>query len=273
MKRTLIQKIMLTAQKLDPRKSWGRTCLRTPISKQILLLLFIAGTILLGTVLQSQSNVYAANLQSGESCAWHVVMPGDTLGNIARSYRSSIWTLARANRIANINLIYTGHSLCIPYAAGGAAFAAGNGLQANGAVRWYNYRALGWASHPQVATMMRRAAAQYGLPPRLLMAIAWQESGWNQHVIAHDGGIGIMQLMPGTAQGLNVQTRMLHNPYQAQDNIQLGAIYLHSLMLGFHGNLTRVISAYNEGGWNVAHRGIFNWRYVNNVQSLMNRFN
>ncbi|MBA2677216.1 MAG: transglycosylase SLT domain-containing protein, partial [Ktedonobacteraceae bacterium] len=61
-------------------------------------------------------------------------------------------------------------------------------------------------------------------------------------------------------------------PYKLSDNIELGAIYLRSLMNGFHGNLNEVISAYNEGGWSVVHRGIFNWKYVNNVRALMQRF-
>jgi hypothetical protein len=81
-----------------------------------------------------------------------------------------------------------------------------------------------------------------------------------------------MQLMPRTASGLNAQAHAHYNPYKLADNIALGAIYLHSLWRGLHGNLTKVISAYNEGGWNVVHRGIFNWRYVNNVKALMRRF-
>jgi soluble lytic murein transglycosylase-like protein len=45
------------------------------------------------------------------------------------------------------------------------------------------------------------------------MAIAWQESGWYQHVIAWDGGIGVMQLMPYTAMGINAGTGIRRNPY------------------------------------------------------------
>ncbi|GER86119.1 hypothetical protein KDW_02810 [Dictyobacter vulcani] len=120
--------------------------------------------------------------------------------------------------------------------------------------------------------MLCNAAARYGLPQSLMLAIAWQESGWNQHVIAQDGGIGMMQIMPYTAQGLNRQVNGHYDPYKLQDNIELGAIYLRSLWHGFHGNKTQIISAYNEGGWNVQHRGIFNWRYVNSVHALMRRY-
>ena len=54
--------------------------------------------------------------------------------------------------------------------------------------------------------------------------------------------------------------------------VNLGDTYLYWLYHNFHGNLVKVISAYNEGGWAVIHRGIFNWRYVNNVLYLMRVF-
>ena len=78
--------------------------------------------------------------------------------------------------------------------------------------------------------------------------------------------------MPATAQGLNKQVGGHYDPYKLRDNIELGAIYLHSLWQGFQGNQTKVISAYNQGGWSVIHRGIFNWSYVHNVQALMKRY-
>jgi soluble lytic murein transglycosylase-like protein len=120
-----------------------------------------------------------------------------------------------------------------------------------------------------VTALLRQAAARYNLPESLLLAIAWQESGWEQHVISRDGGIGVMQIMPYTAMSLNAATGIQRDPYKLNDNIYLGAHYLHTLWINFHGDQTKVISAYNEGGWAVVHRGIFNWRYVNNVRYLM----
>ena len=104
------------------------------------------------------------------------------------------------------------------------------------------------------------------------MAIAWQESGWYQHVIARDGGIGVMQIMPYTAQDINRSSGIRRDPYRLGDNIYMGANYLYWLWHNFRGNVVRVISAYNEGGWAVIHWGIFNWRYVNNVLALMRQF-
>lgn len=210
-----------------------------------------------------------AGSAGASACASYRVEPGDTLSGIAQRYHTTIWTLAHANSIDNINLIFVNQQLCIPERAGRHATSAG--IAANGAVRWYAYDALDWSNRTQVRRLLYRAAAIHHLPAHLVLAIAWQESGWTQHVIAWDGGIGVMQVMPYTAMGINASTGRHLDPYDLWDNLTLGATYLQWLWQAFHGDLTKVISGYNEGGWAVRHRGIFNWSYVNSVQTLMKR--
>jgi Transglycosylase SLT domain/LysM domain len=238
------------------------------------VLVLFAAFLLFGSVMiaNNQPAAHAANPGPGNGCNWYRVQRGDTLGAIAWRYRSNFWTLAQVNGIRNVNLIFVGQNLCIPYRLGSGPSNGGStpaGVLSNGVVRWYAYNALEWSTRPQVTAMLRRAAAIYHLPANLLLAIAWQESGWTQHVIARDGGIGVMQLMPYTAQSLNASTGVRRDPYHLWDNINLGATYLSYLWHNFNGNLVKVISAYNEGGWAVIHRGIFNWRYVNSVLYLM----
>ncbi len=247
----------------------------TGIARNIMLLLFSA-LLLFGSLFFAgqQSTAQAANPGSGNACSWYRIQRGDTLSGIAWHNHTSISTLARANYIRNVNLIFVGQNLCIPYRRGysGNYASSGSGVESNGVVRWYDYADLNWSTRPEVESLLRRAAASYGLPANLLLAIAWQESGWYQHVIARDGGIGVMQVMPYTAMAINVGTRIRRDPYHLVDNIYLGATYLSWLWHSFHGNLDRVISGYNEGGWAVIHRGIFNWRYVDNVLYLMRVF-
>ncbi len=285
MKNARIQEFTITAPteaRTDHRKRFLHF-LRVLSLKQIVLLV-VTVVLLFGStaVSQSISEAQAANPGPGRACTWYRIRPGDTLSGIARYYRTTIGTLAYVNYIRNVNLIFAGQSLCIPYItrAGGAlgnrqstSGSPNSGLFPNGTVRWYDYSALEQTSQNQVGVLLHQVAAHYGLPANLLEAIAWQESGWNQHVIARDGGIGTMQIMPYTAMGLDTMTGVRYDPYKTLDNIELGAIYLHTLWIGFHGDLTRIVSAYNEGGWNVLHRGIFNWGYVNNVLYLMHRFN
>lgn len=285
MENTRIQGFTTTAPKNVSDCSSNKTyrLLQSPFFKQGVLLV-VTVVLLLGSTVVSQSTpkAQAANPGPGNSCSWYRVHSGDTLSRIAYAYRTTIGTLASANYIRNVNLIFAGQNLCVPYGSNagsrtsgstGVSGAVSSGLLFNGYVRWYDYQALDWSTRGQVTDLLHRAAARYGLPANLLEAIAWQESGWNQHVISRDGGIGVMQIMPYTAMGLNTMTRVRHDPYKLADNIELGTIYLRTLWNGFHGNITQVISAYNEGGWNVIHRGIFNWRYVNSVRSLMSRFN
>ncbi|HZS78218.1 MAG TPA: transglycosylase SLT domain-containing protein [Ktedonobacteraceae bacterium] len=245
-------------------------------SRQFVLLVFTA-TLLFSSFLISnnQHTAQAANPGPGNGCNWYTVHRGDTLSAISWRYHTSYWTLAQVNGIRNVNLIFVGQRLCIPYHIQGGNAGGGrssSGLLANGVVRWYAYDALQWSTRSQVAALLRQAARINGLPVNLVLAIAWQESGWYQHVIAWDGGIGVMQLMPYTAMSINSSTGIRRDPYHLWDNIMLGTTYLRWLWINFHGYLPKVVSAYNEGGWNVIHRGIFNWRYVNNVLSLMSRF-
>ena len=252
--------------------------MRSNVKRHVVLLVFTVLLLCSSLIISDRQPVaQAANPGTGNGCSWYRVHAGDTLTGIASRYRSTIWTLARVNSIRNVNLIFVGQQLCMPYRLSSGKGGSGNtggtgGLMSNGAVLWYDYHALDWSSRGQVASMLRQVAARYGLPANLLLAIAWQESGWNQHVIAWDGGIGVMQLMPYTAMGINAGTGIRRNPYHLWDNINLGATYLYWLWHNFHGNLARVISAYNEGGWAVIHRGIFNWHYVNNVLYLMRVF-
>jgi soluble lytic murein transglycosylase-like protein len=242
---------------------------RSITSKQVVLLIFTV-VLLYASFIVPQQNQDARASNTNYACGWHLVSAGQTLGQIAHYYHANIWSIARTNHVRNINLIFIGQRLCIPHLA--KQQNAISGLQVNGQVRWYAYNALESANRGQVEQVIREVAARYNLPTRMMLAIAWQESGWTQHVIARDGGIGTMQIMPYTAQLLNKQVRGHYDPYKLHDNIELAAIYLRLLWRSFNGDQTKIISAYNEGGWNVLHRGIFNWHYVNNVSALMSRF-
>lgn len=80
-----------------------------------------------------------------------------------------------------------------------------------------------------------------GVEPALAVAIAKNESGFNQNAISSAGAIGIGQLMPDTAASLGV------NPYDWKQNI-LGMIkYIKELLETFDGDIAKVIAAYNAG--------------------------
>ena len=188
------------------------------------------------------------------ACGTYVVQRGDTLNQIATRYHTTANQLAQWNQIRNVNMIYVGQRLCVS-----TGQPVGDPLE--------------WSNPGQVRQLLLRAADRHGLPHNLVLAIAWQESNWTQHVIAWDGGVGTMQLMPYTTAWLNNALHTSYNPYRLADNIELGTAYLRMLWNEFGGYLPRVISAYNEGSGNVRTRGIFNWFYVDRVLSHMRWIN
>jgi len=86
-----------------------------------------------------------------------------------------------------------------------------------------------------------QAADKYGLPRKLVRAVMAAESGYSQQAISRKGAIGLMQLMPETAQTLGVDPR---DPAQ---NVDGGARYLRDLLAKYDGYLWHTLAAYNAG--------------------------
>ena len=68
------------------------------------------------------------------------------------------------------------------------------------------------------AACIVREADRQGVPRALALAVAWQESGWQQGVVSHAGAVGVMQLMPGTAEWIG--ETMLGRPVPHQRGAQ-----------------------------------------------------
>ncbi len=90
--------------------------------------------------------------------------------------------------------------------------------------------------------LIKQHAAAHGVDPHLVKAVMMAESNGNPLAISHKGAQGLMQIMPDTAQFLD-----LRNPFDPEENIQAGARYLKILNELFKGNLELVLAAYNAG--------------------------
>jgi hypothetical protein len=93
----------------------------------------------------------------------------------------------------------------------------------------------------QYASQITAAAAAAGIDPRLLAAVAWQESGFQANARSGAGALGLMQLMPGTAAGLGV------NPLDPEQALLGGARYLAAQLAHFGGRIDLAVAAYNAG--------------------------
>jgi soluble lytic murein transglycosylase len=98
--------------------------------------------------------------------------------------------------------------------------------------------------------LVTHAERELLLPRGLLWAVMRQESGFRAAVRSPVGAVGLLQLMPATAErvaaelGEKLETQTLT---QAHASVRLGSHYLRKLLDSFQGNLPLALAAYNAG--------------------------
>jgi len=126
----------------------------------------------------------------------------------------------------------------------------------------------------QIDPMIRKAAQKHKVRAALVKSIVAAESAFNANAKSAKGALGLMQLMPQTAQEYGA------NPMDPAQNIEAGTHYLKVLLTryGRYRNcMARVIAAYNAGPANVdKYRGVPPFRetrgYVQRVMAYMRQF-
>ena len=110
------------------------------------------------------------------------------------------------------------------------------------------------AQHPNLKKyepLMTQAAHDYAVELPLLKAVMAAESGFNPGAVSPKGAVGLMQVMPATAEryGLQADKRNSVSDKLAdpKTNIRLGARYLRDLMRLFPDQLALVLASYNAG--------------------------
>ncbi len=91
-------------------------------------------------------------------------------------------------------------------------------------------------------SIIKKAANSFGLDPALVKAVIRAESGGNPMAVSSKGALGLMQLMPGTAEEL-----MVYDPLDPEENIWGGSQYLSRLLNMFDGDIISALAAYNAG--------------------------
>ena len=96
----------------------------------------------------------------------------------------------------------------------------------------------------QYAEMFYEVGRKYSLNPRLLASIARAESDFEPWARSNKGALGIMQVMPATAERFGVDPDQLYDPLVCLD---VGAQYLSQLRKRYSGDLALMLAAYNAG--------------------------
>ena len=98
------------------------------------------------------------------------------------------------------------------------------------------------ANREKIEEMIREVSARYRVDPALVRAVIQTESNWNSSAVSRKGALGLMQLVPGTAQQLGV-----NNAFDPKQNLDGGVRYLHMLLERYNGDLDKALAAYNAG--------------------------
>lgn len=117
-----------------------------------------------------------------------------------------------------------------------------------------------WMYPIEYQSMIQQASATYRVDPLLVASVIRVESKFRSEDVSHAGAIGLMQLMPNTAQwiagnmrqegqvlGPAVRSGRPESLAEPSVNIQIGTWYLSYLKRQFNGNQVAAIAAYNGG--------------------------
>lgn len=81
----------------------------------------------------------------------------------------------------------------------------------------------------------------------LIKAMIEQESSKNIKAVSHKGAQGLMQLMPKTGKWLAKEVGETYRPFDPEQNVKLGTLYLTKLLPMFNYDLELALTAYNQG--------------------------
>jgi len=127
--------------------------------------------------------------------------------------------------------------------------------------------------HAFIRRVLTEAAQRHHLDPKLVLALAYWESGWDQSKVSASGAVGLMQVEPATAAeagpGLLGRPIDLDDPY---DNADVGAAILREDLDNFT-DPVMALAAYYQGPTSLRENGMLpdTQQYVQGILDLAGR--
>lgn len=232
--------------------------------------------ILVGQLLRLPGVRAASHPAAPHTVVSYVVRPGDTVTGIAQRYHVTAGSIMARNHLSTSGLIRIGQRLSLAVPRRAAAAPAWHYPSATTSSAARHRAILAGRSEPSQAAardLVARTARAYGLDPALALAIAYQESGFQMRVVSPADAIGIMQVLPSTAQfiGQDVLHRRL-DPLDPADNVRAGVVLLK--LLTNAAPTKQAVAGYYQGLASVRAHGMYadTKQYVANVLALRSRF-
>jgi hypothetical protein len=166
----------------------------------------------------------------------HVVQPGESFFSIAQRYHVSPWRLAHENGYRLDGVIVPGVRLRLPVGASTVPMPEDRDAVRASLVRW---------------------SAAYGVDPKLARALAWMESGFQNHVVSSVGARGVMQLLPETWDFIETVVFGEQVPDTADGNVRVGVRYLRWQLDEFGGDVRLALAGWYQGARAVREVGLY----------------
>ncbi len=193
----------------------------------------------------------------------YVVQPGDALFLIAQRFHVHWGRIAHINHLPRSLTVIIGQRLLIPHR-----------IHVGGQRGRDPFRGVYVPSRAQVVDILRASANRWHIDPSLVLAVSYEEAGFNQRRISPVGAIGAMQVMPATGAWISGFLRRPLDLYRARDNVAAGVALLAILLRETNGHVRTAVAGYYQGLTSVRKRGMYDdtKRYVANVLALRNQF-
>ena len=214
----------------------------------------------------------------------YVVRPGDNLTVLAHRFGTTPRALAGRNHLRG-DLIVIGQRLTyratrvvrsgsavVPTGSGVAGSVAGS-VAASAAAHRAELATRSVPSQDAVQRLIRQAAKRNHVDPSLALAVAYQESGFQQRVVSPVDAIGVMQVLPSTGRALSRAYGRSFDLLQARDNIDAGVLLLRELLASTRSQ-SGALAGYYQGLGCIAVQGLLpqTHSYIRNVTFLQRRF-
>ncbi len=211
----------------------------------------------------------------------YTVRAGDTVGAIAVRLGTRQSTVLKLNRLSSNSTVYPGQRLRVPASRRPAAFDhntfAGR-TYADSVVRAASVNRAQLAARAvpgrdSIRRLVAETARRYGVDPALAMAVAYQESGFDQRQVSVANAIGAMQVIPSSGRWASDLVGHRLNLLDTEDNVTAGVAILKALTSGA-ASREQAIAGYYQGLASVRRRGMLpdTRQYVANIQRLSRRF-